>query len=325
MALSVAGRGGGGAATATAATMTTSVPTGPPPAATAAPGRKRALLIGCNYPGQASQLGGCVNDAQCLAHLLTTRFGFAPENVTILADTSPHPAAWPTRAAILHHISLLVSDARAGDSLFFSFSGHGTQVEDWSGDEAQSQAILPCDHAVEGFIVDDELNALLVNPLPPGAHLHAVIDACHSGSMLDLEWRAKAREGGVAFFKQEYTHAPSVWKGTAGGFVAAFSASRDKQTAADTSALSGDGSHTGAATYALIAAIEAAGPAITYGALLASMKATLDAVSGGPGPAVGDGVVGRLLQGLLDAAGASGQTPSITSNVAFDLNTPLCI
>jgi hypothetical protein len=36
-------------------------------------------------------------------------------------------------------------------------------------------------------------------------------------------------------------------------------------------------------------------------------------------------MVGRLLQGLLDAAGASGQTPAITSNVAFDLNTPLCI
>jgi len=32
------------------------------------------------------------------------------------------------------------------------------------------------------MIVDDELNAALVKPLCPGLVLHAVIDACHSGT-----------------------------------------------------------------------------------------------------------------------------------------------
>ena len=37
-----------------------------------------------------------------------------------------------------------------------------------------------------GQIVDDELCMLLVNPLPQGVRMHAIIDACHSGSVLDL-------------------------------------------------------------------------------------------------------------------------------------------
>ncbi len=306
----------------------------PPPQAAPAPpspstpgGTKRALLIGCNYSGTSAALGGCVNDAACLTHLLTTRFGFAHAHITQLLDTSHDPARWPTRANILWHISALVGAAAPGDSLFFSFSGHGTQVVDASGDEADglSEAILPCDHAAAGFLVDDELNAALVNPLPPGVRLHAVIDACHAGSMLDLEWRAKARAGPI-FWKQEYAYQPLTYKGTAGGFVVAFSASRDKQTAADTAALSGTGEHTGAATYAFIAALEGSGCAISYGGLLASMKATLDAVNPSAVPSMGGGgMVDKLLSGLLDAAGASGQTPAITSNLAFDLNAPVSL
>jgi hypothetical protein len=320
--------GNGGGVTATAAMTATAAQPPPPPGPPS--GRKRALLVACNYAGTSAQLGGCINDAACLAHCLTTRFGFRPADVVQLLDTSPDPAAWPTRHNILAAAHALAASAGPGDSLFFSFSGHGTQVPDPTGDEADgmNEAILPCDHEVAGYIIDDELNTALVNPLPPGAKLHAVLDACHAGSMLDLEWRAKARDGPI-YWKQEYTHAPVVYKGTAGGWVVAFSAARDKQTAADTAALSGTGAHTGAATYAFIAALEATGGAGSYGELLARMKATLDAVNpGAAGPvggAAGGGMLGRLLTGLLDAAGASGQTPAITSNLAFDLNAPFAL
>ena len=43
--------------------------------------------------------------------------------------------------------------------------------------------------AAAGQIVDNDLNEWMVNPLGPGVRLHAVIDACHSGSALDLEFR----------------------------------------------------------------------------------------------------------------------------------------
>ena len=50
---------------------------------------------------------------------------------------------------------------------------------------------MSCIHgrAVAGQIVDNDLNMWMVNPLGPGVRLHAVIDACHSGSALDLEFR----------------------------------------------------------------------------------------------------------------------------------------
>ena len=62
-----------------------------------------------------------------------------------------------------------------------------------------------------GMIVDDELNRLLVNPLAPGVRLHAVIDACHSGTALDLEYRCKVKSSGI-HWKMEYAHRPRVYK-----------------------------------------------------------------------------------------------------------------
>lgn len=127
--------------TTTTTTKTTGNPFAPSPsippsmpAANSGSPRKRALLIGCNYASTPSAtLQGCINDASCLRHLLITRFGFPEENIVLLLDTSPYASQWPTRSNILWHASALSSQAQAGDSLFFSFSGHGAQVPDQSG------------------------------------------------------------------------------------------------------------------------------------------------------------------------------------------------
>jgi hypothetical protein len=62
-----------------------------------------------------------------------------------------------------------------------------------------------------GQIVDDELNQLLVNPLRPGVRLHAIIDACHSGSVLDMEYRAEFQNG-LPVWTNEYSKRPNVYK-----------------------------------------------------------------------------------------------------------------
>lgn len=72
----------------------------------------------------------------------------------------------------------------------------------------------PCSwlYAVQaGQIVDDEINAVLVNPLLPGVRLHAVIDACHSGSAMDLEYRCKVKQVGLNW-KQEYAKRTRMYK-----------------------------------------------------------------------------------------------------------------
>lgn len=62
-----------------------------------------------------------------------------------------------------------------------------------------------------GQLVDNELCVLLVNPLPHGVRMHAIIDACHSGSVLDLEYRCDF-QGGQPVWTNEYSHQPRVWK-----------------------------------------------------------------------------------------------------------------
>ena len=98
--------------------------------------RRKCLLVACNYQGTSAALKGCGNDQQCMRHCLKTRFGYRDEEILALFDAQPDPRLWPTRANILAAMRWLVADARAGDSLFFHYSGHGAQTQDWSGDEA---------------------------------------------------------------------------------------------------------------------------------------------------------------------------------------------
>lgn len=52
--------------------------------------------------------------------------------------------------------------------------------------DGYDETLCPVDFERNGQIVDDEINRALVNPLQPGVRLHAIVDACHSGTILDL-------------------------------------------------------------------------------------------------------------------------------------------
>lgn len=72
----------------------------------------------------------------------------------------------------------------------FHFSGHGSQQRNYTGEEVDGydETLCPVDFETQGMLVDDEINTTLVRPLPRGARLHAIIDACHSGTVLDLPY-----------------------------------------------------------------------------------------------------------------------------------------
>ena len=48
---------------------------------------KRALLIGCNYPGSDMELRGCINDVMGQKKLLTSMYGFDEADIIIMIDT----------------------------------------------------------------------------------------------------------------------------------------------------------------------------------------------------------------------------------------------
>ncbi|OAD05201.1 hypothetical protein MUCCIDRAFT_130258, partial [Mucor lusitanicus CBS 277.49] len=157
-------------------------------------GRKRALLIGINYIGSKNALNGCINDVKNVKQFLTTLYNFREEDMVILTDDKQDPKFIPTKQNILSAMQWLVSGARENDSFFFHFSGHGGRVKDTDGDEddGYDETIYPVDHdryqGDSGQIVDDEMHAIMVRPLPRGARLTCIFDSCHSGTALDLPY-----------------------------------------------------------------------------------------------------------------------------------------
>eukprot|EP01001_Neometanema_parovale_P007266 NODE_357_length_2608_cov_73.154125_g337_i0.p1 GENE.NODE_357_length_2608_cov_73.154125_g337_i0~~NODE_357_length_2608_cov_73.154125_g337_i0.p1 ORF type:complete len:582 (-),score=155.72 NODE_357_length_2608_cov_73.154125_g337_i0:206-1951(-) len=164
----------------------------------------------------------------------------------------------PTKRNILREMRRLTEGVRPGDSLFFGFSGHGTQVADVSGDEADG--FDECLVTVDGkTIVDDDLYNMLVRPLPKGALLTAITDCCHSGTILDLP--AEICIGRRPTCKSN--------RRPHNGTVICFSGCKDTQKA--TGVDHGAGKAGGACTNAFLSALAENGPELTYGKLLSAM------------------------------------------------------
>jgi hypothetical protein len=163
-------------------------------------GTKRAVLIGINYlSDRRNRLNGCIHDVMNMRQLLLTTFQYSPDNIILLSDDQTDPTKIPTRANILAALQQAVSSTRAGDTLFIHYSGHGSQVQAHGNEEQnnpdtpnEDDCLCPCDFNDypddAGFIVDADLKELVVNKIPAGAKLRAFFDACHSGTMLDLEY-----------------------------------------------------------------------------------------------------------------------------------------
>ena len=110
-------------------------------------GAKKALLVGCNYPGTKAELKGCINDVKRMQRCLIDRFGFSEDNITVLIDTDERYTQ-PTGANIRGAMTDLVSNAEDGDILFFHYSGHGTRLPAEAGEDDSTgydECIVPSD------------------------------------------------------------------------------------------------------------------------------------------------------------------------------------
>ena len=152
---------------------------------------KRALVIGIGaYPdvdyGWHSINGA--NDIVLAIDLLLAN-GFSRQHITTLRNEQA------TYTAILLSLQTLISQAGAGDVVYIHFSGHGQQVTDLNGDEADGfdEAWVPYDalqeptssYNGERHLTDDELNHYLYQisqKIGSKGKLIVVSDACHSGT-----------------------------------------------------------------------------------------------------------------------------------------------
>lgn len=154
-------------------------------------GEHRALLIGINdYASpMINDLRGAVNDVQMLSRVLTTRMGFAEDNIQVLTDSDA------TRDAILKALASFVAETQKNDTVYIHFSGHGSQVADANGDEPDQldETILPHDAREPGVadIIDDEIDRLLAQLATERALI--VFDSCHSGTITRSESTVQLR------------------------------------------------------------------------------------------------------------------------------------
>jgi hypothetical protein len=130
-------------------------------------------------------------------------YGYRPEDITVLKD-DPALAIHlqPTRENILRELKNLVVNAAPGDRFTFLYSGHSNQQpsKDLNEEDFLDEYLITIDDEI---IIDNELNDILVTPLPAGSSLFALLDTCHSGTLLDLPhyycnsvyypWRSKGK------------------------------------------------------------------------------------------------------------------------------------
>ena len=144
---------------------------------------KIALVIGCNYLGTTHKLSGCINDAENIKKLLKTKYAF--DNINIITDTTH---VTPTKTNILDGLKNMLNNSITGDKLFFSFCGHASRIKDKNGDEPSGyDGIIRCLNSE--IIVDDEIKLIIDNNLKKDTSLFALIDACHSGTIMDLRYQ----------------------------------------------------------------------------------------------------------------------------------------
>lgn len=165
---------------------------------------KRALLVGINKYKSVPGLQGSVNDIETMREILISRWGFMPRNITVLTDEAA------THDRILSALTDLVQVSGPEDTMYFHYSGHGSQVQDLNGDEDDGldETLVPQDGRSGGVrdIVDDELDEIFSKLRT--THVLVVLDSCHSGTAtrsFDIRARSVPQDMRVDLYKTGVT------------------------------------------------------------------------------------------------------------------------
>ncbi|MDB5843174.1 MAG: peptidase caspase catalytic subunit p20 [Polaromonas sp.] len=135
-----------------------------------------AVNIGLNfvdpaaYNGWNGELAGCINDARDM-NQMATQLGYT---ATLLTD------AQATASEVTRAIGQAARQLAAGDICLVTYSGHGSQINDVTGDEpdGKDETWVLWDRQ----LLDDELNGLW-SGFAAGVRILLLSDSCHSGTV----------------------------------------------------------------------------------------------------------------------------------------------
>ena len=230
--------------------------------------KKMALLIGINYINTPDELYGCINDSNNIKDLLQSKFNYDIFN--ILTDNTNTK---PTKQNIINELTKLLVNANNGDSIFFSYSGHGTYTIDLNNDEndGYDEMIVPIDaHNIKTCILDDEINSIITKNLKGGVKLFMLFDSCFSGSVVDLKYNYLTTENDINSLIINPQGKDTI------GQVIMISGSKDDQTSADTYVkYFNNNINSGAMTYSFLKTIHDLGINISLEDLIKNMRIIL--------------------------------------------------
>lgn len=182
------------------------------------------IIIALDYAGTGNELT-CTQDGDNLRQLVD-QCGVQQQNIIKLYNNDGNKEQ--VEAAIEEQ----GGKCQEGDCFFFYYSGHGAEVEDLDGDEADGSDEALCLVTPDGqldwdmFMTDDEFCQCVTDNVGVGVNIIVMCDCCHSGTIGD--------------FNDE------KW---AGHSAISLSGCRDSQTSGDT----GNG---GICTHSLLMAIQ---------------------------------------------------------------------
>jgi hypothetical protein len=123
-----------------------------------------------HYEGWSGDLTACEFDANDMAAIATAR-GIKP---TVLLTKAA------TRAKVLAALRKASSTLKSGDYFLLSYSGHGGQVDDVTGEEDDKLDETWC--LYDSQLIDDELY-LELSRFAAGVRVLVLSDSCHSGTV----------------------------------------------------------------------------------------------------------------------------------------------
>lgn len=189
---------------------------------------KKALLIGINYYNTSAKLNGCIEDIKNTSEILIDKYGYNSNNIVMLRDDiAESPETMPTKQNMMKAFTDIVAESSKCEEIWIHFSGHGSQVIDHDGNEADGldEVIVPVDYTTSGFIVDDDIFNIIKNIK---CRAMILFDSCHSGTVCDLQWSFQYAGGNM--FKRILNKAMEIPNKN----IFMFSGCRDPQTSADT-------------------------------------------------------------------------------------------
>lgn len=135
-----------------------------------------------HYAGWSGDLLACEFDANDMAAIARD----AGMKSTLLLTTKA------TRKNVLAAVRAASKTLKSGDLLFVTYSGHGGQIDDVSGEEEDKKDETWC--LYDGELIDDEV-FLELSRIAAGVRVLVLSDSCHSGTVVRARVPASSPAG----------------------------------------------------------------------------------------------------------------------------------